>query len=408
LLLALFSLALPGIAQESIRPSETGTLASEARKPNGTTGNYFMKLGPVDFAAAASFGLEFNDNVGLSQTDRKADLIIRPGLELDGAWHVTQLNTLRFNLGFSYDAYMQHSDLDTRSILVAPGSELAFDVYVGGLLKLTFHDRFAVLQNPVDEPNLSNTARFDRFQNTAGVTALIDLNDLKFVVGYDHFDYRTFGTDFDFLNRREEQFFGSASLQLSDAIVTGVDGNTGLVHYLTGFNNDGVTWSGGPFFEFTLSNYTTLRIAGGYQGMNFDQNGASGDTSNFGGWYGSVTVAQRLNQYWTHSISAGHEARLGLEVNFSEHTYVRYLAQWRINPRLTASIEAFAESANESGTAAQNSEDAFRWGGSATLSWRLGKKLNAEIGYHYVNKDSDLRLRDYHQNVGTFVIKYDF
>lgn len=404
--LAFFS--VQGLGQESIRPSNTGSLASEARRGAETTGNYFLKAGPVNFSASASLGIEYNDNIGLSQDHRESDLILRPTVEIDSAWQVTSLNTLRFNIGIAYAAYTQHSDLDTRSLLLDPGSQIAFDVYVGGVLKLTFHDRFAILQNPVDEPNLSNTARFDRFQNSAGVTALLDFNDLKVVLGYDHFTYDTFGSEFDFLDRNEEQFFVSASVQLNDAVVVGLDGNLALANYKTGFNNDGTIWGAGPFVEATLSNYTTLRLSGGYQGMSFDGNGASGDQTDYSGWYANVTVAQRLNQYWSHSLSAGHEARLGLEVNFSEYTYARYLAQWQINPRLNASIEGFVEKANESGTAAQNSENASRWGGGISLGWRLGSKLSATLGYHYVRKNSDLPLRDYYQNLGTFVLKYDF
>jgi hypothetical protein len=401
-------MATQAFAQESIRPSNTGSLASEARRQTQTTGNYFLKAGPVDFSASAMVGVEYNDNVGISENQRKSDVIFRPSVEIDSAWRVTSLNTLRFNIGVAYAAYTQHSDLDTRTLLLDPGSQISFDVYVGGILKLTFHDRFAILQNPVDEPNLSNTARFDRFQNAAGVTALLDFNDLKIVLDYDHFDYRTFSSEFDFLDRREEQFFASASVRLSDAVTGGVDGSAALVHYRTDFNNDGTNYSAGPFIETTLSNYTTLRIGGGYQAMNFDQRGTSGDVTDFGGWYGNITLAQRVNQYWSHSLSAGHEARLGLEVNFSEYTYARYLAQWQINPRLTASIEGFVEGANESGTAAQNSENAFRWGGNASLAWRLGRKVSLDLAYHYVNKNSDLALRDYYQNVGTFVIRYDF
>jgi opacity protein-like surface antigen len=142
--------------------------------------------------------------------------------------------------------------------------------------------------------------------------------------------------------------------------------------------------------------------------MIFDGSGTNGDTTNYTGWYGSVTVAQRLNRYWSHSLSAGHEARLGLEVNFFEYDYARYLAQWQINPRLSASIEGFVENANESGTTLQNSENSFRWGGGASLAWRLGNKLSVDLGYHYVNKNSDLPLRDYYQNVGTLVVKYSF
>jgi len=404
--LLLFGLA--AVAQESIRPSNTGSQASEARKGAPSSGNYFLKAGPVNFSASAMLGVEYNDNIGLSQDHRQSDLILRPTVEIDSVWQVTTLNALRFNIGIGYADYTGHSDLNTRSILLDPGSQIAFDIYVGGVLKLTFHDRFAILQNPIDEPNLSNTARFDRFQNSAGLTALFDFNDLKVVLGYDHFDYHAFSSEFDFLNRSEEQMFASASVQLSDAIIVGVDGHTSLINYQTGFNNDGTGWGAGPFLEATLSNYTTLRVSGGFQGMNFDHKGASGDTSDFSGWYGNVTVAQRLNQYWSHSLSAGHEARLGLEVNFSEYTYARYLAQWQINPRLSASIEGFVESANESGTSVQNSEDAFRWGGGVSLAWRLGNKVSVDLGYHYVKKNSDLVLRDYYQNIGTLALKYQF
>jgi len=405
--LLLSFLVRSSFAQESIRPSVTGDLASEARKPE-TNGNYFLKAGPVGFSASLSTDVEYNDNVGLSEKNRESDFIIRPLLQIDSEWRVTTLNTLRFDIGIAYSDYTQHKDLDTRSILLDPGSQISFDVYVGGVLKLTFHDRFAILQNPIDEPTLSNTARFDRFQNSAGLTALFDFNDLKIVFGYDHFTYHTFGDEFDFLDRREEQFFASASLRLSDAVTVGLDSSGGLVYYNTDFNNDGSMFSAGTFLEATLSDYTTLRIDGGYQQMVFQTDGTNGDTTNYHGWYASLTVAQRLNQYWSHSLAVGHEARLGLEVNFYEYDFVRYLAQWQINPRMTLGLEGFIEDANESGTAAQNSEESRRWGGSASLSWRLGAKVTANLRYEYVKKDSDLALRSYYQNVGTFSLKYDF
>ena len=367
-----------------------------------------MKVGPVNFNASASVGVEVNDNVGLSETDRQGDLILRPEIQLNSEWQVSKLNTLRFGIGIGYAAYTQHSDLDTRSILLDPGSQIAFDVYIGGVLKLTFHDRFAILQNPVDEPALSNTARFDRFQNAAGVTMLWDFNDLKIVAGYDYFTYRTFGDEFDFLDRSEEQLYASGSLRLSDAITTGIDASGALVNYRTGYNNNGKTWSAGPFVEATLSSYTQLRIAGGYQGMNFDDNGTSGDRSNYTGWYASLTAAQRLSQYWSHSISVGHEGRLGLTVNYSEYNYARYLAAWQLNPWMHVGFEGFIEGDNESGTVAQESELSRRWGGGASLGWRLGPKTTMDLRYNYVKKDSDLPDRSYYQNVGLLTLSYSF
>jgi hypothetical protein len=400
--------ALSASAQESIRPSQTSSMAADARQQSEVQGNYNIKAGPVGVNMTGSMSVEANDNVGLSQTNREGDLILRPEIDLDSQWKVSPLNTLRFNMGVAYAAYLEHSNLNTRSVLINPGSQLAFDVFVGGVLRLTFHDQFAILQNPVDEPTLSNVARFDRFQNSAGVTALVDLNDLKFVLNYDHFDFRSLDSEFDTLNRNEEQFSASASLALSDALTAGLDGSFGLVNYLLDYNNNGYNWTAGPFVEATLSSYTKLRLSGGYQNMQFDNNGTSGDTTNYGGWYGSLSVAQRLNQYWSHSLTLGHEARIGLDVNFTEYTYVRYQANWRINTRLNASIDGFYEVANESGTALQDSEDSHRWGGGLSLTWQLGSKIALALRYQYVKKDSDLVLRSYYQNDATLTLNYAF
>jgi hypothetical protein len=383
-------------------------MAADARQQADTSSNYNVKAGPVGVNVTGAVSVQATDNVGLSQTGREGDVIIQPSIDFDSQWKVSELNTLRFNIGIAYSKYLEHSDLDTRSVLLNPGSQVAFDMFIGGVVRLTFHDRFAILQNPLDEPTLSNVARFDRFQNSAGVTGLVDLNDLKFVLGYDHFNFRALDSEFDTLNRSEEQFSASASLALSDALTVGADSSFALVDYQLDYNNNGTTWTAGPFVEAALSSYIKLRLTGGYQGMHFDDNGTSGDVSNFSGWYGVLSVAQRLNQYWSHSLSLGREARIGLDVNFTEFTYARYQANWRVNTRLNAGIEGFYERADESGTALQDSEDSHRWGGGLLFNWQLGKKLALALRYQYVKKDSDLALRSYYQNVGTLTLNYDF
>lgn len=398
---------IAAFAQESIRPSETGALASQARQQTSTGGPYNIKAGPVGINVSASVGLEANDNIGLAEKDREGDLVIRPQINFNSTWKFSELNTFRFNLGIGYSKYLEHSNLDTKSVLLDPGSEVAFDIYVGGVVRLNFHDRFSILQNPIDEPTLSNVARFDRFQNSAGVTAFVDLNDLKLVFGYDHFNFETFDSEFDTLDRQEEQFFASASVMISDALSAGVDASFSTVTYREDFNNSGTTWTGGLFVEATLSNYTKLRASVGYQGMKFDNNGTSGDTSNLEGWYATLTIAQRLNQYWSHSLTAGREARIGLDVNYTEDIFARYQASWRINSRLSAGFEAFWEDANDSGNDAF-AERAHRWGGGFSLTWTLGSKLSLMFKYDYVKKDSDLLLRSYYQNVGLLTLNYQF
>ena len=70
---------------------------------------YNLAVGPVRVNLAAGVGVEFNDNVNLSDHDRQSDIIFRPSLDVDSVWQITDMNTLRFSLGMSYAKYLQHS-----------------------------------------------------------------------------------------------------------------------------------------------------------------------------------------------------------------------------------------------------------------------------------------------------------
>ncbi len=382
-------------------------MAADTRRALPANTHYNLKMGPLTMNLSGGVDVEYNDNIGLSQEDRESDFIFRPSLRLDTAWQMSRLNTMRLSLGMGFSKYASHSELDTRSVLLDPGSELAFDIYVGGNLRLNIHDRFSIVQNPVEEPTLSNIGHFDRFQNSAGITALWDFNDLKIVLGYDHFNFLSLGNQFSFLDRDEEQFMGSASLRVNDSLTLGLDGNLALINYKERVNNDGTTYSLGPFVEAILSGRTRLRLSGGYQGMAFESGGTNADRTDYSGAYANLTLSHQVNQYISHSLNFGHEARLGLSVNFAEYTYARYILAWRLNSRLNLGFEAFVEDAQESGDLL-NSEHSSRWGASASLSYKLGPKTSLALRYHYVNKNSDIELRDYYQNVLNLSVNHDF
>ena len=396
-------------AQESIRPSAISSLAEDARQEQISKAHGdFMRVGPVKVDASAEVGFEVNDNVGLSEYDRKSDVIFRPRLNVDTEWQVTRLNTIRLGIGLSYAKYFHNSKLDTQALLLDPGTQLGFDIFVGDHLRLNIHDRIDIVQNPIDEATLSNVQRFTRLQNSAGVTAFIRYPDWDFVLGYDHFNYNTLSSDFNYLNRQEEQFFASARHRVSDAVGVGVEASAALINYTEHVNNDATSWSVGAFADTTLSNYTKLKVSGGYQDMSFDANGSSRDRNSFGGWYANISAAQRLTQYLSHTLTAGREARLGLTVNYADYVFARYAAIWRMNPTMTWTFDAFIEDAKESGGAAVSAEHAFRWGGGAALAWRIANRTTLGLRYSYVNKDSDLALRSYYQNSGTLTLNYQF
>ncbi len=369
-----------------------------------------MQIGPVNVDASAQVELEANDNVGLSEINRKSDFIFRPRVNVNSEWRVTPLNTIRLGLSVSYAKYFRYSKLDTQALLLDPGTAFGFDVFVGEHLRLNIHDRIQIVQNPVDETTLSNVSRFARLQNSAGVTAFIRYPDWDFVLGYDHFNYNTLSSssEFSYLDRTEEQFFAIARHRVSDALGVGVEGSAALVHYSENVNNDATTWTLGAFADTMLSEYTKLRVSGGWQDISFEGNGTSLDRSNFGSWYANLSAAQRLTQYVSHTLTVGREARLGLSVNFADYVFARYAATWRMNAVMTWNFDAFVEDAKESGGAAVSAEHAFRWGGGAGLAWKIAERMTLGLRYQYVDKDSDLALRSYYQNSGTLSLNYRF
>jgi hypothetical protein len=396
-------------AQESIRPSGISAAAADTRQDQAAAvRGDFMRFGPVNVDASVQVDLELNDNIGLSETNKEGDMIFRPRLNLNTEWKVTRLNTIRLGLGVSYAKYLNNSKLDTQALLLDPGTQLGFDIYVGEHLRLNIHDRIQITQNPIEESSLSNVQRFARLQNSAGVTAFIRYPDWDFVVGYDHFNYNTIDSQFSFLDRTEEQFFASARHRVSDALGVGVEGSAAIVKYTDNVNNDATTWTVGAFADATVSQYTKLRLSAGYQDMSFDGNGTSVDRSNFGGWYANLSAAQRISQYLSHSLTVGREARLGLSVNYTDYVFARYAATWRMNDIMTWTLDAFVEDARDSGGAAAFAEKAFRVGGGAGVAFKLSSHTTLGLRYNYVNKDSDLADRSYIQNAGALSINYQF
>ncbi|MEP6937897.1 MAG: hypothetical protein ABI871_07495, partial [Chthoniobacterales bacterium] len=199
-LLSLVCLARLAQAQDAIRPSLAGEAAAEARRQSLDRVPYNLQIGPIKFRLSSTIGMEYNDNINLAEVGQQGDFIFRPQMNVNALWPVTQLNTLRLDIGFGYAFYLDHSQYNTNGILLSPGSQIAFDIFVGDF-RINFHDRFSLQQDPVAQVALSNVADYGRFENTAGVSVLWDLNKAVLTVGYDHYTYISTTSDFDYLNR---------------------------------------------------------------------------------------------------------------------------------------------------------------------------------------------------------------
>jgi opacity protein-like surface antigen len=405
-LVVLFCAASVVRAQDAVRPSLAGEAASEARRQDIDRIPYNLLVGPVKFRFSATMGVEYNDNINLSETNTQEDVILRPQVNFDAIWPITQLNTLRMDIGLGYSWYLDHSNANTNGVLIAPGSQLAFDIFVGDF-RINLHERPSLQQDPVAELQLSNVVDYGRFENTAGVSVLWDLNKALLTLGYDHYTYISTTSAFDYLNRNAEELSGSMSFSVASTTSVGVEG-TGVFTYYDDQTilNDSTTYSVGAFVETQLSSYLKVRVAGGYQWIDFDHNFVNfnimgvlvpfQDKKDSDDWYANILISHRINSTIKQTLSAGHENQLGINSNFITLNYIRHTISWNIIRNTLLSTEFFYEDADDSGGFINEHLD--RFGGALTVGYQLTPHVTLGARYQYTQKDSDVFLRDYTQN----------
>ena len=413
-------------AQDAVRPSLAGEAAAEARRQQIDKIPYNLQLGPMKFRLSATFGIEYNDNINLAEdasytfpsttgpititTEAQDSIILRPQVNINALWPLTQLNTFKLDIGIGYSFYLDNSDFNTNSILISPGSQLAFDIFVGDF-RINIHDRFSVQQDPISEIALSNVADYGRFENTAGISVLWDLNQAVVTLGYDHYNFIALNDDFEYLDRAAEIFSGSVGFTPSATMTVGLEGYVVDTYYDQNVLNDSWSYSGGLFLETQLSTNLKVRIAGGWQVIDFDNTGIVNDAHDLDDYYANLLLSHRVNNVFTHNLAIGHEAQLGVNSNYVRLNYVRHTATWNILYHTLLSTELFYEDAEDSGglgvfnllPGVPNinpfvAEHVHRYGGALTLGYQLTPHVTLGFRYQYTQKDSDQPLRDYRQN----------
>jgi hypothetical protein len=382
-------------AQDAVRPSLAGEAASEARRTDIDRLPYNLLVGPVRWRVSATMGIEYNDNIDYAEVNKEEDVILHPQINFNAIWPVTQINTLTFDLGIGYSIYLDHSEHNTNGILISPASQLAFDIFVGDF-RINIHDRPSLQQDPIAEAALSNVVDYGRFQNTAGVSVLWDLNKAVLTLGYDHYTYISTNSDFDYLNRNAEELSGTAQVAVSSTTGVGIESYFVYNYYDQHILNDSTDYAVGGFVESQITNNLRARVAGGYQMIDFDQGGSVSDFSDVSDFYVNLLLTHRLNSFIRQTISAGHENQLGVNSNSIRLNYVRHTVDWNIIRNTLLSTEFFYEDATESGGFID--EHLHRFGGAITIGYQLTPHVTLGLRYQYTQKDSDVPLRDYEQN----------
>ncbi|MEM1157869.1 MAG: outer membrane beta-barrel protein [Verrucomicrobiota bacterium] len=378
-----------------------------ARPNTSTRTDAVLKAGPIQMRSDVGTRLSYDDNISLSERNRRDDIIITPYANFGFQWPLTDVNTLNLTVGIYRDFYLFNPGESTEAIGISPKSALEFWIYAGEHVRFVLFDHFALEDDAVEETTLNDTLGFYRFTNTAGITGYWDVNEsLTLSLGYRYHTVISLADDFDFLDRDTHSVDTSLSYKLGPETVIGGFANAGWTFYDTGVNNDSLVSTFGVFGETRFTDYIHGNASISYSLGDFDSGGTNGDGSGLDEFSINGILSHRLNQVMSHSIGAGRATRLGTTSNFFTTYYARHSADWQVIRDVSLGTNLFFEFTDESNSA--NSEHFIRWGGGIRAMYRINSNLTTGVNYQYAEKDSNRANRDYFNNRVSLDVNYRF
>jgi opacity protein-like surface antigen len=400
---SLFCVGISG-AQEFFREAQAPPEMEPVMPPTAEEEDlYNMALGPVRFNIAAGIGIEYNDNITLSEDDEQEDFILRPSLTIDGTWRLTEMNTLHIGVGVSYAKYFDHSEYD--SFLISPSSEIALSIRVSEVT-ITLRDNFSYQQDPFDLPVLSGAANYERFENIASIQADWEINERwKLTVGYDHYNLWVTESEFESLERAVDTFYLRPAMKVSEAVTVGAHASVSYINFKEDIQNDAAGTRLGAFIDAQLTASTTAYVEAGFEGVDFDDNGEIADTGDATTYYVTASIRNELTQAFSHRLALSKSTEVGFGSNFYDLYHAEYEANWKMTPSLNFNPTAFYEYYETSG---QLGEEAHRFGVAVGLRYILTPSVTLGLDYRFLYKDSNVEGASYEQNLVLLSLYYNF
>ena len=380
--------------------------------------NYNIRIGKLDLSLAAGIGIEFNDNIALSEFNRQSDIIFRPTFDIEGAIRFSETNRLRLGVGLSYAKYLDHSQYDSKSLLVSPTSAITWTAEAGAF-KFTVRERFSYQEDPFDQPTL-NVANYRRYENQVGIQVDWDANQYtKISVGYDRYDLWAQDPAYSAIDHAINTVFLRPSHQINPSFTVGLNASLSSFDYRQRSHSDGHSLLVGPFVKWKVNDFTDVYAEVGFQQSSFDSSttfsivdrltglvtGTGQDTEDGSGWYAKLEIVNRPTEFLRQRLSFSKTAELGYQSNFYDLYHVEYSIEWAIREKTTIRPIFFYEYYQTSGP---ESEDAHRFGAALGIYHVVTDNFTVGLDYRYLVKDSNRNGADYYQNLGMVSLYYKF
>jgi hypothetical protein len=391
--------------QEALRYSLAGEAAAESKRLQMENLPYTIKTGDFRLLLSPSLEGDWNSNVYLSKDNPQDDYILRPALTLDASYPISQRNLLQLNVTAGYNKYFNHNDLS--QWFVTSGSALSFDFYTGDFA-FNVHDRFSYTQDSATEAAVANTGTYGTWQNIAGLSGTWDLQDVTLTLGYDHLNFSSTTSAYDYTSHASEMLVSRAGLNLNPTITAGLEGTASFTSYYQKVLNNNINYSGGIYGAWKPGTSFTASPRFGYTVYDFQQTSYTVKAENQNAWYADLTVNHAPTATISYSFSFGHELRLGIQSDLIEDTYVRPAATWKILKDVSLQASAFYEHGSDKGAPVPGAvAETYDWyGGELSISYSPVKRVNLSLNYRLTLRSSDVPSREYTQNQVGLLVTY--
>ena len=366
-------------------------------RPNGWNEPWFSRI-------RLTVAAEANDNINVSQDHREEDLILRPSIQIQVSYAITEISSLSLNLDVGYAKYIAHPENDSFVLNTEGLTGLNLDLHISRT-RVNLHSEFSLEQDPVSEGEVSGRADYRRFINASGFSIEPEYDRLHIVAGYDHITELYSGVFAD-QNRSVESVFGQVGRRVGDSALYDLELGAAYIGATPGGHDQGFTYSANVQAEAQISEYLRFKAEAGYGIVQFDGSRAAFDAENAGAFLGSLEIQNRLNRSVSQTLRVGRELLPSVRSNFRKVIYVAHRATWSVVRRVNLFSELFYE--NSESSLNPGGERYDRYGAGAGVSVHLARQLESRIDYRFTLKDSNLFGEDYSQNQATLTLTWQF
>lgn len=392
-------------AQEALQNSIAGQSNAESRAKQLQSQDYTFKYGDFQTLLSATANASWNDNVTLSKSDVLDDYILTPSLRVTSSYPFTQNNVLFLDISIGYSRYLKHPKFSTFDLNSSSGTGLSFDIGIKDVT-LNVHDWVRYVQDAAQSATVANTANYGTFENTAGLAATWNLNQVTLSAGYDHQNVIATSAEFNDVSHASELFFARSGFQVHPQVTLGLESTATLTTYDKNVLNNNDAYTAGAYAEFHPDSAMKVTARGGYSTYQFQQSSTSIRTSSQNSYYASLSIFHRPVDWLEYSLNAGHEVRLGTQSDLTEDWYVRPNINWKFIKGLDFNTAFFYEHGKQGyGNVSGNLTENYDWyGGVFSVKHDLTRRFSIGMNYRLTMRSSDIPNNEYTQNlVGVFL-----